>query len=119
MKKDSKQKIMIAIYNQKDLTDLLEKNEIVVIYFSNDACNVCKVIKPKISKIINTQFPKAKLVFIDTEKSPVIAGQYTVFTIPTVDIHVQGKQHMRFSRNIAMFEFEAAMQKPYSALFSE
>lgn len=110
---------MLNIYDIKELKIMLDENEMVVLYFSNDACNVCKALKPKINELIQIQFPLAKIVFIDIDKSPVIAGQYTVFTIPTVDIYVQGKQYARFSRNIAMFEFEQAMQKSYEILFSE
>ena len=110
---------MLEIKDNDQLNSLLEEKEMAVLYFSNEACNVCKVLKPKIKTLLEEHFPKVQLVFIDTEHSPLIAGQHTVFSIPTVDIFVQGKQHARFSRNIALFEFEEALSRPYELIFSE
>ncbi len=110
---------MKTIYNLEALRELTETTTISVIYFSNDACNVCKILKPKISELIDMQFPKVEFVYVDIEKSPVIAGQYRVFTIPTIDIYVDGKEHARFSRNVTMHDFAAAIRKPYDILLVE
>lgn len=109
--------MMENIYKLEDFQALIEGSEIVVVYYSNDACNVCKTIKPKIIDTLSSEFPETKSVYIDTEKSPVIAGQHRVFSIPTIDIYVMGKEHARFGRNLTMHEFEASLQKPYEALF--
>ena len=90
-----------------------------MIYFSNEACNVCKILKPKIRELIEMQFPKVEFLYVDIEKSPVISGQYRVFTIPTIDIYVDGKEHARFSRNVTMYDFETAIRKPYDILLAE
>lgn len=109
-------KMMEAIFNLQELQDIISAEKIVIVYYSNEACNVCKVLKPKIIETVNTEFPKSRLLFIDTEKSPVIAGQFRVFTIPTIDIYVEGKEHARFSRNVAMHDFLNALQKPYEII---
>jgi thioredoxin 1 len=108
-----------TIYNLEELQQLIQDATISVIYFSNDACNVCKILKPKIRELLDMQFPKVELVYVDIEKSPVISGQYRVFTIPTIDIYVEGKEHARFSRNVTMHDFEAAIRKPYDILLAE
>lgn len=110
---------MKTIYNLEELQQLTENATIAVIYFSNEACNVCKVLKPRIRELIDMQFPKVKFVYVDIEKSPVISGQYRVFTIPTIDVYVEGKEHARFSRNVTMHDFEAAIRKPYDILLAE
>lgn len=110
---------MKTIYNLEELQQLVEDATIAVIYFSNDACNVCRILKPKIREMLDMQFPKAAFVYVDIEKSPVISGQYRVFTIPTIDIYVDGKEHARFSRNVTMHDFEAAIRKPYDILLAE
>lgn len=110
---------MKTIYSLQELEAALKNKEIAVVYFSNDSCNVCKILKPKISEIISLKYPNTDLIYIDTEKSPLISGQYRVFTIPTIDIYVQGKEHVRFSRNVSLFDFEKAIKKPYDLIFSE
>ena len=109
---------MENIYTLEEFQSKISEKDIVVVYFSNDACNVCKTLKPKLLDILNNDFPAVKAIYIDTEKSPMICGQYRVFSIPTIDIYVLGKEHARFSRNVVMHEFEAAIRKPYEMLIT-
>ncbi|HKK64181.1 MAG TPA: thioredoxin family protein [Bacteroidales bacterium] len=110
---------MRNIYSIEDLNEIILNEAIVVLYFSNEACNVCKILKPKINSLLEEKYSNVTMVYIDTEKSPAIAGQFRVFTIPTIDIYVEGKEHVRYSRNVIMHEFERAIEKPYKALFPE
>ena len=107
---------MEQFFDLEEFQAFIGSEDIVVIYYSNEACNVCKTLKPGIIDLIESRFPASKLVYIDTEKSPLIAGQYRVFTIPTIDIYVLGREHARFSRNVVMHEFEDAMRKPYDII---
>jgi thioredoxin-like negative regulator of GroEL len=108
-----------TLYNLEDLQQFINESTISVVYFSNEACNVCRILKPKIIELLNMQFPSVSFAYVDIEKSPVISGQYRVFTIPTIDIYVEGREHARFSRNVTMHDFEAALRKPYDMLFGE
>lgn len=109
---------MQNVYSLEELEKIIEEEIIVVLYFSNDACNICKVLRPKVAKLIASSYQEVKMIYIDTEKSPVISGQYRVFSIPTIDIYVEGREHARYSRNLMMHEFEASLKKPYQMLFS-
>lgn len=109
---------MKSIYSLDEFQSKISETDILVVYYSNEACSICKTLKPKLLDLLNSEFPAAKSIYIDTEKSPVISGQYRVFSIPTIDIYVMGKEHKRFSRNIVMYEFEAAVRKPYEMLIT-
>ncbi len=109
---------MESIYALEEFQSKISETDIVVVYYSNDACNVCKTIKPKLLELLSSEFPAVKTIYIDTEKSPLISGQHRVFSIPTIDIYVMGKEHARFSRNVVMHEFEKAVRKPYEILIS-
>jgi thioredoxin-like negative regulator of GroEL len=108
---------MKTMYDIEELKGLITTHDMVVVYFSNESCNVCKVLKPRIAEMIAMQFPEIEFVYVDIEKSPVISGQYRVFTIPTIDVYVDGKEHVRFSRNVNMHELEGALRKPYDIFF--
>ncbi len=110
---------METIYSIEGLRAALSDNKVAVIYYSNETCNVCKVLKPRIREMLDMQFPNAKMHYVDIEKSPVVSGQYRVFSIPTIDIYIDGKEHARFSRNVTMHDFEAAMRRPYDLIYSE
>jgi thioredoxin-like negative regulator of GroEL len=110
---------MPTITSVETLLQRIKDETMLVIYFSNDACTVCKVLKPKIIELLNTSFPEVAFVYVDTEKNPEIAGQQSVFTIPTIDIYVDGKSQQRFSRNVTLFDVETVLQRPYKMLFGK
>jgi len=110
---------MRTIYDIRELENLINDEEACLVYFSNDSCNVCKVIKPKVIEMGQMQFPQMKLIYVDIDKSPLISGQYRVFTIPTILIYFQGKEYARFSRNFNMFDFEKSIARPYEMIFGE
>ncbi len=53
------------------------------------------------------------------DKSPVISGQHRVFTIPTILLFFEGREHLRFSRNISLHQLEETIEKPYGLVFEE
>ncbi len=109
---------MKPTYSLEALKTDVEKEPMAVVYFSSESCNVCKILKPKVIELLNVRFPGVSLLYVDIEKSPVISGQYRVFSIPRIDIYVEGRQHTRFSRNLMLSEREKVLSKPYEALYS-
>lgn len=110
---------METIDTPERLRKLTEDADGALLYFSNDACNVCKVLKPKVIDLLQDTFPRMEIGYVDTEKSPELSGQHRVFTIPTLLIFFQGKEQHRFSRNISLHQLEAAIERPYGLIFEE
>lgn len=111
---------MENITEVKDLEHLkliLRENPAVLLYFSHDACNVCKVLKPKIADMLSEDFPAMKMLYVNTEKLPEVAGQLRVFTVPTVSVYFEGQESMRYSRNLSIGELARSIERPYSLLF--
>ena len=113
----------LLIMEYKDLTLLHEidteiaNNDAVLIYFSAPHCNVCKVLKPKIAELIRKEFPRIQLFYVNIDKAPVVSGQYRIFSIPTVVVCFDGKEHLRKSRNIGLNEIANEIARPYSMMF--
>jgi len=110
---------MEAIYHLQELEEVIDREKALLLYFSSDTCSVCKVLKPKVSDLLRDQFPHMKLRYVNTELSPVISGQFRVFTIPTILIYFEGKELFRFSRNIHLQQLEESLSRPYSLVFEE
>ena len=108
---------MEGIYDLKEVQGLIDGEKAVLLYFSNDACSVCKVLKPRIYQLLKDRFPLLVSRYVDTELSPLIAGQFRVFSIPTILIFFDGKEQVRYSRNIHMHQLEASIARPYGLLF--
>ena len=98
------------------LSETLNNNVAVLVYFSHEACNVCKVLKPKVETLLAEQFPKMKMIFVDTTQQPEIAGQHQVFTAPTLLVFFEGNEFFRFSRNVSIGQLREAIERPYKML---
>ena len=110
---------MEGIYNMETLKAKIDVEKGVLLYFSSDSCSVCKVLKPKVAELLQEKFPKMVSHYVDTEKSPVISGQFRVFTIPTILIFFEGKEQVHYSRNISMHQLEASIERPYALVFED
>ena len=110
---------MEGIYRLEDLQARIGSDKGLLLYFSSESCSVCKVLKTKVAELLLEKFPRMASLYVDTEKSPVIAGQFRVFTIPTILIYFQGKEQARYSRNISMHQLEAGIDRPYELIFQD
>jgi len=110
---------MEGIYSMEALMAMIAAEKGVLLYFSSPSCSVCKVLKPKVSELLRIKFPLVHVRYVDIEKSPVISGQFRVFTIPTILIFFEGKEQVRYSRNISMQELESSIDRPYSLVFED
>jgi len=105
------------IYSLPDLQHEIEANPAAAFYFSAPHCNVCKVLKPKVLSLLEEEFPEFRAFYIDIDKSPLIAGQMRIFSIPTLLIFFGGKEFYRISRNISIVELKNSIERPYGMLF--
>lgn len=85
-------------------------NELTLLYFSTPSCNVCKVLRPKVEELL-TDTPPWHFEYINTEESMEVAGQYTVFAVPTLLLMVEGREVARFSRHFSIQELEAPIRR--------
>lgn len=102
-----------------DLTTLDELKEAetgglpALVYFSHQQCNVCKVLKPKVRDLIANNFPKMMLYYVNIREHPEMAGQYSVFTVPTLLVFFEGREYIRESRHISITAFHERLEKLY------
>ena len=111
--------MMEPAYDLVRLQEKIAAEKGVLLYFSNDSCSVCKVLRPKVAELLRDRFPLMASNYVDTDKSPVISGQFRVFTIPTILIFFEGREQVRYSRNISMHQLEDTLSRPYSLLFED
>lgn len=99
--------LMIPIESKSHLTQLLESEEILVVYFSSVDCNVCHSVRPKLEALLS-EVP-VKIAQVESTKFVDIAGQHLVFAMPTVLIFQEGKEILRESRFIDFQKIERLM----------
>lgn len=95
---------MIKLIHSSDLNQYLSDHQATVLYFSTPQCSVCTAMQPKIEHSL-AKFTNA-LIHIDAHEHPDLAGQYVVFSAPTLVIVENQRELLRESRFIDLERVE-------------
>lgn len=108
------------IDSPKSLEGYLEisrSNIAVCFYLSTQECNVCKVLKPKVIEMIESDFPEMKFCYVDLNEAKEISGQLSVFSVPTILVYFDGKETIRVSRNVHLEELREQIERYFKLIF--
>lgn len=100
-----------------EVETLVEKESAVLLYFYNDDCPPCISLRPKVESLINDEFPKMNLAWINAKQHPEIPANYQVFANPTIVVFFEGKEFKRFSKYISIDELYQSIKRVYDLLF--
>lgn len=102
-----------------DELEKLKTESAMLVYFSTDTCGVCKVLKPKVQQLLQEEFPRLKMAYVNSDILPDVAGQNRIFAAPTILVFFDGREYIRKSRNIGICELRDAIARPYQMMFGE
>ena len=80
-------------------------NKFSFIYVSRHDCSVCHAVLPQVREML-TAYPEVKIIKVDADKIPAVAGAFSVFTVPALLLFVEGKEMVRKARFVVMSELE-------------
>jgi thioredoxin 1 len=109
---------MEPVFDPSLLDQIIRDKPAILCYFSSETCSVCKVLKPKVLELLEERFPMMSSFYVDIERSPLLSGQHRVFTIPTILVFFDGREHSRLSRNIGIGQLEEIISRPYGLMFA-
>lgn len=90
----------------------IKDEDLVFLYVSQPQCSVCQSLLPKVEELLE-HYPKIVSYYLNSMEVPVAAGQLSVFSIPTVILFVQGKEHFRLVRTFGLREINDKIDKVY------
>ena len=100
------------------LKEHIGQTDALLLYITTSDCSVCTVLKPKVRSMLSERFPKMNFIDVEMDRSPEIGREYEVFSVPTVIVFFQAKEHVRKVRVFGIEELAEAIQRPYDLLFS-
>jgi thioredoxin-like negative regulator of GroEL len=103
--------------NSQEIRNATINNTAVLVYFFNNGCAPCKVLRPKVQVLLETEFPEMQFILIDTENSPSTAAEYGVFSSPTIIVFFENKEYIRESKNISISELQSKIDRFYSMIY--
>ena len=85
-------------------------NLIVLLYLSHPQCSVCQSLLPRVDEMISG-YPEVEAWYVNTQKLPVAAGVFSVFTHPTLLLFTEGRESLRLVRNFGLSELRDRVER--------
>ena len=101
----------------KNIESLVAEKTAVLLYFYNDNCAPCKILRPKVQELVQDEFPNIEFRLINAEQFPASSAQYGVFASPTLLVYFEGKEYIRESKNISVSELHDKFERIYRMVF--
>jgi len=101
----------------KNIESLVAEKTAVLLYFYNDNCAPCKILRPKVQELVQDEFPNIEFRLINAEQFPATSAQYGVFSSPTLLVYFEGKEYIRESKNISVSELHDKLERIYRMVF--
>ena len=96
---------MEHLTNIQDIEQTLKDNRMCLFYIKAPDCGVCNVMLDKVMRLADL-FPSLTSFYTDITEEPLIAGQFLVYSGPTVLLLMDGKEVYRGSQFIDLEELE-------------
>lgn len=104
--------------NISDIQNFIKEHQSVLLYFYNDSCAPCKVLRPKVKELVETEFPEMDFLYLNAEEFPATAAEYGVFASPTILVFFESKEYIRESKNISISELYDKIDRIYKMIYS-
>ena len=102
----------------QELRARVQSEPAILIYFKNDNCAPCLVLRPKVKELLDELFPKIEMIVVDSVEQPEFAGEFQVYANPTLLVFFDGKEYIRKSKFVAIPELKAEIGRLYQMMFS-
>lgn len=103
---------MNLVNKHEAVEKIIKNNKMALLYFGNDTCGVCKVIKPKLEKLL-LDYPNIKSAYVDAAQSVDLAASYSIFSLPVILVFIEGREIIREARHISLLELDCRIARYY------
>lgn len=100
---------MKQITTLRQMNAQIQEAPLSLLLVKTDHCGVCDSVMAKLDDLLPL-YPQVQGLYIRMEDAPEVAGEFLVFTAPTLLLFVEGKEVFRQSRFILMGDVEKQLQ---------
>ncbi|NEZ46924.1 thioredoxin family protein [Clostridium niameyense] len=97
------------------IQQIKENNMLIIYFYSGEKCSVCSVLKDKIREI-DKEYKNIKTIYINIDILPKISSYYSVFTVPTILLFIEGRETLREGRYTSILELRKKINRYYKLL---
>ncbi|MEK4730414.1 thioredoxin family protein [Paenibacillus sp. FSL L8-0641] len=103
------------ITSTKEIDTFIQSNRLSMLYVSQEECNVCHAIYPKLKELLSN-YPEIKLAHINATQVEEVTGKLLTFTVPTIMLFFDQKEHLREGRFVQFEQLEIRLQQLCNAI---
>lgn len=96
----------------EDMHEKIHQHTYTFFYITQPNCSVCHGLQPQIEQIL-ADFPNIFTYQVDASKTPRVAGDFQVFTAPTLLLFMEGKEYLREVRFVQTSRFREKILRVY------
>ena len=100
----------------QEIIELLQTESAVLLYFKNDTCQPCKVLRVKIEALIAESFPKIQFKVLDIGHHQDLISSMNVLSSPTILLFIEGKEFYRGGIYTSLDELKNRIERIYQIL---
>ncbi|MEI6059176.1 MAG: thioredoxin family protein [Bacteroidota bacterium] len=101
----------------KHILNLIATTPALMLYFFNDSCAPCKILRPKVQSLVESEFPKLEFLLVNTEQNAETSACFGIFSSPVILVFFEGKEYIRENKNIAVSELHDKIERLYNMAF--
>lgn len=76
---------------KKSFSELINDKVPLLVDFSAEWCAPCRMMPPILKQVKQFFGDKIKIITIDVDKNPIVAGQYQIQAVPTLILFKEGR----------------------------
>jgi len=99
----------------ESIDKFIKENKVAMLYFSSQNCGVCVALLPKIKELLN-QYSNIGYAKVEIDEVQLAVGKYSIFTVPTIIMFIEGKEIIRESRFISIIELQEKIERFYKLI---
>ena len=97
-----------------DVLQQMKARGALFILFGGEHCNVCHSLRPQLTAMLEEHFPNMQRIYIDCEKSPDICAQHGVFSLPVVNVYIEGMLVVEDARAFSLSGLMHRLERSYA-----
>ncbi|WP_018754231.1 thioredoxin family protein [Paenibacillus terrigena] len=92
--------------------EFIQRHKLSFLFIFGTDCSVCHALQPQVQRLM-MKYPEIALGAINAQEVKEVAGRFSIFTIPVLLLHVEGKEYIREARIVHLDLFDEKIRKIY------
>jgi thioredoxin-like negative regulator of GroEL len=97
--------------------EFIRNNDAVLVFFSDESCNVGDALSPKLQNMLAEHYPEMKFMEVNVQMIPEAAGYFNIFVIPSVLVYFDGRESIRQARHVNVSSLTKEIERLYNLMF--